>query len=210
MTLLISKPVTPTVWGFFSGRKSLTQLGWNLFKRLEIRSVKGWCVANYWKIMSRPESLKKNYMLLNAKPTRTPVKSRFFPRNALLRSIRKSGRPFETESAEEAPPARGYYQAQKSWVVCGRCSWEEEIVRRQSGYDGFWHVLICVRVFHTNAPINCMPQGTRPPGRSWGFDQGGVKSIRKPHLVERGNGQTAPPWGREHPVCLNDSAYWIS
>ena len=27
-------------------------------KRLEIRSVIGWCAGNYWKIMTRPGSLK--------------------------------------------------------------------------------------------------------------------------------------------------------
>ena len=42
-----------------------------------------------------------------------------------------------------------------------------------------------------------------PPRRWWGFDHGGggVKSIRKSHFRDRGNGHTAPPRGREHPVC---------
>ena len=38
-------------------------------KRLEIRSVKGWCVGNYWKNMTRPGSLKNCMEIVRCQST---------------------------------------------------------------------------------------------------------------------------------------------
>ena len=74
---------------------------------------------------------------------------------------------------------------------------------------------LCARIFMVPfyAPISFMPQGIPPPLPRevvgiW--PGGGGANLSKTHPGDRGNGQTAPPRGRERSICLYDSVHRIS